>query len=77
MGHQANFYTTPVDIAALGAAVSRVEPMLILHDRSSSAEPRILPALDHREAGRRQLFYFLVREAELAHVVTNHRASSR
>jgi hypothetical protein len=72
MGHQVNFYATPVDIAALGAAVSRVEPMLILHDRSSSAEPRSLPALDHHEGGRRHLFYFLVREADLAHVVTTH-----
>jgi hypothetical protein len=33
VGHQLNFYATPPDIAALGAAAARVEPMLAQHDR--------------------------------------------
>lgn len=72
MGHQINFYATPADIAVLGAAAARVEPMLVLHDRSPTAAPRVLPSLDHHDGTQRQLHFSLVREQDLARVATEH-----
>lgn len=72
MGHQVNFFATPPDIVHLEAAAAKLEPMLVLHDRSSSAEPRVLPSLNHREGAERQLYYFLVRQCDLLSVVTEY-----
>ena len=62
MGHQVNFYAAHADIPQLQQRISEIEPMWILHDRSTSAEPRVIPSLHLAEDGQRLLFYFLVRE---------------
>lgn len=72
MGHQVNFYATPTDVAELEVSIGSLEPMLILHDRSPTAEPRVLPSLIFTEDAQPLLFYFLVREKDLAKVVTGH-----
>lgn len=72
MGHQVNFYATPADIAELERSIGRMEPMVIVHSRSPTAEPRVVSSLNVTEEGQRWLFYFLVRKTDLVHVVTEH-----
>jgi hypothetical protein len=72
VGHQLNFYATPVDIAELEAAIRALEPVVVLHDRSSSAAPQVLPSLRVTQDGEPWLFYYLVREPDLSAVVTRH-----
>lgn len=72
MGHQVNFYATPVDIGELERSIGQLEPTVIVHSRSPSAGPRIVSSLNLTEDGQRWLFYFLVRESDLLHVVTEH-----
>ncbi|WP_437875551.1 hypothetical protein [Sorangium sp. So ce513] len=72
MGRQVTFFAAPDDIAQLQHRIGDIEPMCILHDRSPTAKPRVLPTLDVAEDGQSLLFYFLVREIDLAQVVTRH-----
>lgn len=72
MGHQANFYATPADIAMLERDIGALEPMAILHSRSPIAEPRVVSSTNTLEGGQRWLYYFLVRKLDLCKVVTNH-----
>ncbi|AKT38796.1 uncharacterized protein CMC5_029420 [Chondromyces crocatus] len=66
MGHQVNFYVTPADVTQLHLRISEIEPMRILHDRSATAEPREVRSLNLVEETQPLLFYFLVRERDLA-----------
>ena len=61
MGHQLNFHATLPDVARLEEIVRAIEPVVVLHSRSPTAEPRIVPSVNFEEQGRRWLFYFLVR----------------
>ena len=70
MGHQLNFHATLPDVARLEEIVRAIEPVVVLHSRSPTAEPRIVPSVNFEEQGRRWLFYFLVREADLGRAVT-------
>ena len=72
MGHQLNFHAAPPDVARLEAAISALQPILILHDRSSMSEPRVLPTLTFKENSQQHLFYFLVRPDDLSDVVMEH-----
>lgn len=72
MGHQVNFHAAPQDIGDIEAAIRKLEPMAVLHDRSPEARPRVLPSLRFEEDGQPLLFYFLVRESDLSQVVTRH-----
>lgn len=72
MGHQLNFHATPQDVAELEAGIRKLEPMVILHDRSPIADPRVLPSLGFREDGQPLLFYYLVRVTDLSRVATRH-----
>lgn len=74
MGHQVNFYATPPDIDRLGALIGCLESTTVLHDRSPSAKPRVLPSLTFKDKDNEQplLFYFLVREEDVSKVVTRH-----
>lgn len=72
MGHQVNFWALPADIAELEMRLRELEPMLILHARSQTSTPRILPALSHTESGHPWLFYWLARACDLEHVRTKH-----
>ncbi|MFH1921036.1 MAG: hypothetical protein ABIP48_14295 [Planctomycetota bacterium] len=72
MGHQVNFFAAPDDIAQLQQRIGDIEPMCILHDRSPTVKPRVLSTLDFVEDGQPLIFYFLVRESDLAQVVTRH-----
>jgi hypothetical protein len=62
----------PSDVAELERGIGRLEPIVIVHSRSPSAQPRVVPSLNLSEGGQRWLFYFLVREPELVDVVTEH-----
>ncbi|WP_156338283.1 hypothetical protein [Chondromyces crocatus] len=67
-----NFYVTPADVTQLHLRISEIEPMRILHDRSSTARPREVRSLNLVEETQPLLFYFLVRERDLALVATEH-----
>jgi hypothetical protein len=71
MAHQVNFYAAPEDIAQIEAEVRQIEPIEFLHSRSQAAGPRVVSSLDLREDGTPWLFFYLVRESDLAAVVTN------
>ncbi|MEZ4297826.1 MAG: hypothetical protein R3B70_22915 [Polyangiaceae bacterium] len=72
MGHQANFYATPTDIAELQERIAKLEPMAILHSRSPTATPRVLPSLRFEENSQAFLHYYLVREGDFDKVVTEY-----
>ena len=72
MGHQANFYATPPDIAELESVIRELEPIVVLHDRSQTMNPRTLASLRFSENAEPLLFYYLVRKADLPEVVTRH-----
>lgn len=72
MGHQVNFHATPQDIGELEAAIRNLEPLVVLHDRSPTVAPRLVPSMEFTEDARRLLFFFVVREADLPAVVTRH-----
>ena len=77
MGHQVNFYASPPDIANLQRLLGEMEPMLILHSRAASANPRVLSSLRHAEHGDPWLFYYLVRKSDLEDVILEHVAEQR
>jgi|GEM_PF-1998874 len=72
MGHQVNFYATPTDISELERRIDLLEPMVIIHDRSPTSQPRIVSSLDITEGDRRWLYYYLVRKKDLERVLTEH-----
>ena len=72
MGRQLNFHATAADVAELEARIRKLEPMAVLHARSTTAKPRVLPSLSFVEGAEPLLFYYLVREHELPKIVTAH-----
>jgi hypothetical protein len=70
VGHQVNFYATPTDIEKMEEGLRNLEPMIVLHSRSTSAAPRVLRSLILSEEARPWLYFFLVREGDLGEVVT-------
>lgn len=72
MGHQVNFYAIPEDIVHIEQKIREIESLAILHSRSNTATPRIVPSLDFRESDQQWLFFHLVRESDLSCVVTRH-----
>lgn len=72
MGRQVNFHAIPADVAALEATITKVEPMLILHVRSPTAEPRVVSSLHIEENGKPWLFYYLIRESDLKSIIMQH-----
>jgi hypothetical protein len=72
VGHQLNFHATPADIAELETDIRKQEPIAIIHSRSPTANPLVLPSLSFVEGGEPFLFYRLVRESDLSEVVTRH-----
>ena len=72
MGHQVNFYVAPDDIDQIESEIRKLEPLLVVHSRSSTPTPRTLSNLRLEEAGLTWLFYFLVRESDVNSVVMDH-----
>ncbi len=74
MGHQVSFYILPDDIAEIESAIGQLEPMRVLHSRSPSRDPRVLPSCHFydEDAGHPWLSYYLVRECDLGDVVTRY-----
>lgn len=72
MSHQVNFYLTPRDTVALEAEMRRLATYVILCSRSATAQPRVLPALDHEEAGQPWLYFHMVLPEDLPLVSTRH-----
>ena len=70
MGHQVNFYALLEDYAQIEAEIRLIEPLVILYDRSPVAAPRVAPALQLKDETGMWLFYYLVREVDLAAVIT-------
>ena len=70
MGHQINFYALLEDYAQIEARIRLIEPLVILYDRSPTAAPRVAPALQLKDETGVWLFYYLVREVDLAAVIT-------
>ena len=68
MGHQATFYLTPNDTMALERLLKEWSPLTIIHSRSSTPEPRIVPSLLTEDEGKRWLYYYLVRPNEVQSV---------
>jgi hypothetical protein len=69
---QLNFYALPADMAELERVVRNSDETAILHSRSESSEPRVVDSLDLREHGRQWLFFYVVPQADLTHVITKH-----
>lgn len=65
MERQLNFHAAAADIAELEARIRKLETMAILHARSTTAKPRVLPSLSFAEGPEQLLCYYLVREREL------------
>lgn len=72
MGHQVNYYALLGDFAEIEAKIRRIEPLVILYDQSPTAAPRVAPALDFKDDSGVWLFCYLVRELDLAAVMTKH-----
>lgn len=72
MGHQVNYYALYEDFARIESKLRSIEPMVILHSRSPTATPRIVPALNFRDEKGIWLFCHLVREADLHAVMTEY-----
>lgn len=65
MSHQVNFFLTNVDANALEAVWLGRDPIVVVHSRSVDGVPRILPSSDLEEAGRRWLFFGLLKREHL------------
>lgn len=72
MGHQLNFYALPADMANLERLLRETNDIAILHSRSETEEPRVVESLELRVGDQYWLYFYLVRRAELADVVTRH-----
>jgi hypothetical protein len=70
MGHQVNFHALPQDIEEIENVVRRIEPALVLHNRSPGIKPRVVDTLNLSENGERWLRYYFVRAADISNVVT-------
>lgn len=75
VGHQVNFFVTQTDIAELEDALREIGPLLILHSRSSTPQPRILKSLDYDEGGKPWLYFYLIRPQDLTKIVTTNVAT--
>lgn len=72
MGHQVNFYLDPNDTADIEKELRGIEPLVILHSRSTTSKPRAVGSLSFEENNQPWLFFYLVRPTELSSVKTNH-----
>jgi hypothetical protein len=73
MSHQLHFYVDPTDTKNL-EALFRAEDrdVHVLHGRSNSATPRVVPSLSFEENGVPCLQFYLVRKVDLDAVVMQH-----
>jgi hypothetical protein len=62
MGKQVNFYLTPEDTEFFIEKLRKIEPILVIHSRSPTSEPRIVNSLSLREDGHSWLYFFLVQD---------------
>ena len=69
MAHQFSFYLTDEDTRALEQALQALSPLLILHSRSPSPKPLVLPSLDFKDGASSWIYFFLVRPEDLDKVV--------
>jgi len=69
MGHQVNYYATPVDIAELDRRIRDRLGRCIIPDRSPSNEPMVIDGPEYQVGGRPWLFYYLVRPDQLDKVI--------
>ena len=69
MSHQVNFYLDPVDTDALEALLRDGDDLRILHSRSTSAAPRVVPSVTVEDNGTPWLHLYFVRAADLDQVV--------
>jgi len=72
MGKQLNFYLMPSDIATLEQTIRAIEPLYVLHNRSSFSNPQILNGLNHLDGGLRWLFYYIVRQEDIKDVIMKY-----
>ncbi len=72
MGHQVNYHALLEDFAEIEAKIRRIEPLVILYDQSPTAAPQVAPALDFKNESGVWLFCYLVREVDMAAVMTKH-----
>lgn len=70
MGRQVNFLALPEDIFEMGESIGQLGPIVILHSRSKTKEPRAVSTLNFEEDGKRWLFYCIVRQSDLPDVKT-------
>jgi hypothetical protein len=69
MSHQVKCYLDPVDTDALEALLRDGEDLRILHSRSTSPAPRVVPSVTVEENGTLWLLLYFVRAADLDQVV--------
>lgn len=72
MSHQFTYCALLEDFAEIESKLRAIEPFVILYSRSPTAAPRIAPALDFKDESGTWLFCYLVREADLAAVMTRY-----
>lgn len=72
MGHQLNFYLTDKDTEMVESAIRALEPVAVLHRRSTGPHPRVVDSLRYREDGRDWLFFELARPSDVASLALRH-----
>jgi len=72
MSHQVRFYLDPIDTDALAALLCDAEDLRVLHSRSASAAPRVVPSVTVEENGAPWPLVYFVQAADLDQVVMRH-----
>jgi hypothetical protein len=69
MSKQLSFYLTPKDLRQLEPLLRACGPLAVLHSRSPSSSPKVLPTFDIKEGGKDWLFLFLAREQDVSQIL--------
>lgn len=77
MSHQFTYSALLEDFAEIEARLRRIEPLFILYSRSPTAAPRMASALNFKDGEKTWLFFYLVREVDLASVVMDYVPAQR
>jgi hypothetical protein len=72
MSHQFTYYALLDDFAQIEENLRRIEPIVILYDRSPTATPRTASALNFKDGDKGWLYFYLIREVDFGAVTTHY-----